>query len=95
MNKSFEDVARAAELLRTELLLSPPSKALREVAARLKLGRSTLGLAAVQVYENILTPEVQAIWHWDLDQKGSGHSDYELDQLLSHLVLAQESPRAV
>jgi|JI6StandDraft_1071083.scaffolds.fasta_scaffold284209_2 hypothetical protein len=77
----------AAVALRSELLVTVPSKALRTIAGRFNLRRSELGFLAADVYENILTPEVQAVWHWDLDESGKGHTDKELDQLLAHLVL--------
>ena len=88
MDQASKRFAEAAEVLRATVRCSTPSQALRSVASRFGLGRPELGFLAAEVYENIMTPEVQAIWHWDLVQKGAGHSDEELDQLLSHLVLA-------
>jgi hypothetical protein len=73
--------------LRTELGLSPPAAALRTISKQFGLNRTDLAFLVVDAYENILTPEVQAIWHWDLSETGKGHSDSELNNLLSHLVL--------
>lgn len=87
---SFPMNQEARTVLRAELQSSTPAKAFREVARRFSLQRSELGFLAVDVYANILTPDVQAIWHWDLGLKGKGHSDEELNQLLSHLVLVAE-----
>jgi hypothetical protein len=70
-----------------ELQTSSPSKAFRTIGTRYGLDRSALGFLAADVYVDIMTPQVQAIWHWDLQQNGKGHSDEELDQLLSQLVL--------
>lgn len=95
MSESLEPNAEAAKMLRDELRSSLPSKAFRAVAATFGLNRSELGFLAADVYENIMTPEVQAIWLWDLNQKGAGHSDEELDALLSQLVLASERRGAV
>lgn len=86
-NVSPESIAA----LRQEVQCSTPAKALRKVAQLFGLRRTDLAFVAAELFENILTPEVQAIWQWDLDLKGSGHTDEELNQLLSHLVpLASE-----
>jgi hypothetical protein len=69
-----------------ELKSSLPAAALRAVALRFRLNRSALSFVAAEACENILTPEVQAIWQWDLDHTGKGHTDEELNSLLSHLV---------
>ena len=90
MNDSLELNGEEAKTLRNELHSSSPSKAFRVVAAKYGLDRYALAFLASGVYQNITTPEVQAIWHWDRNHKGAGHSDEELDALLSHLVLASE-----
>jgi hypothetical protein len=95
VSNSPESNPEAETMLREELKSSPPSTSLRAVAEKFGLHRSALGFLAADVYENIMTPEVQAIWHWDLSEKGVGHSDEELDELLSHLVLSSERPSAV
>lgn len=64
-----------------------PAVALREIGAQFQLGRHDLAALANDMFENSLTPEVQAIWHWDIVQTGVGISDFELNSLLAHLNL--------
>ncbi len=75
--------------LRTEAKASPPATALRTIARRFGLNRTDLAWVATESYANIHTPEVQAIWHWDLDCSGRGHTDEELNHLLSHLAIRE------
>ena len=75
--------------LRMEAAASLPATALRTIARRFGLNRTDLAWVAIESYANMLTPEVQAIWHWDLDCSGRGHTDDELDHLLSHLVVRE------
>lgn len=97
MSRSLESdrEREAANVLRNELQSSTPSRAFRAVAATFGLDRYALAFLATHLYSNILTPEVQAIWHWDRNHKGAGHTDEELDALLSHLVLVAEPRSAV
>lgn len=60
---------------------------MRYLAQEFHLGKTDLAWLAVDVYENIMTPEVQAIWHWDLAATGKGLTDEELNEALSHLHL--------
>ncbi len=75
--------------IRSELAVSQPSSAFRSVGVRFGLTRSELGFLAADVYENVMTPDVQALWHWDFAQNGRGHTDAELDALLVHLLVSR------
>jgi len=82
----FEATQEMLEAARSELASQPAATALRKVARRFQLSRTDLAWLAVNVYENAMTPEVQAIWHWDLVENGRGHNDTELNDMLSSLV---------
>jgi hypothetical protein len=75
------------DALREELSASLPAEAFRRVATRFGLTRTDVAWAATDVFENITTPEVQAIWHWDMSSAGSGLNDEELNAELRHLVI--------
>jgi len=83
----FEATQKMLEAARQELGRRRPAAALRQVALQFHLTRTDLAWLAADVYDDIMTPEVQAIWHWDLAENGKGHTDAELDEMLSHLVL--------
>lgn len=83
----FEAAQEILEATRSELARLPPAAALRKVAHRFNLSKTDLAWLAVDAYENAMTPEVQAIWHWDLAENGRGLSDMELNDMLSSLVL--------
>lgn len=82
----FEATQEMLEAARSELASQPPATALRKVARRFQLSRTDLAWLAVNVFENAMTPEVQAIWHCDLVENGRGHNDTELNDMLSSLV---------
>src|SRR5437763_419455 len=65
----------------------PASAALRRLAQHFRLQRAELAWLASEVFDNMLVPEVQAIWNWDLARDGNGHTDTDLDALLSHLIV--------
>lgn len=58
---------------------------LREIAQRYSLGRSALGMVLPDLCDEASTPEVQAVWTWDLERKGQGLTDQELDEALGVL----------
>lgn len=70
---------------RLRLRQSPPSVVLREIAQRYSLKRNALGMVLPDLCDEVSTPEVQAVWTWDLDNKGQGLSDSQLDQELESL----------
>ena len=61
--------------------------ALRAIARRFQLERTDVAWVAADIFQNIATPEVQALWHWDMAGDGKGHTDEEIDSLLGHLVV--------
>ncbi|MET3371208.1 hypothetical protein ABIC89_000241 [Variovorax boronicumulans] len=83
----FESTPEILAAARAELTAGPPSAALRAIAQRFQLQRTDVAWVAAEVFQNIATPEIQAIWHWDMELGGKGHPDGELDRLLSHLVV--------
>jgi len=83
----FEATPEILAATRAELAAGSPSAALRVIAQRFQLQRTDVAWVAAQVFQNIATPEIQAIWHWDMRLDGKGHPDGELDRLLSHLVV--------
>jgi hypothetical protein len=83
----FEVTDEVRTAARVELGHGAPSAALRRLAERFQLHRTDLAWVAAEVFANMLVPEVQAIWHWDLAGEGQGHTDSELDEMLSHLVV--------
>ncbi|CAN7261599.1 hypothetical protein LJR129_001167 [Acidovorax sp. LjRoot129] len=86
----FEVTPEILAAARAELSAGPPSAALRAIARRFQLQRTDVAWVAADVCQNVTTPEIQAIWHWDMAADGKGHSDEELDGLLSHLVVQQQ-----
>ncbi|MBO9516010.1 MAG: hypothetical protein J7549_17985 [Variovorax sp.] len=80
---------------RAELSQGPPSVALRQIARRFHLHRANLAWVAAEVFENMFVPDIQAIWAWDLEGQGEGHSDAELDAMLSHLRVGLRRSRAL
>ena len=70
-----------------EFRQGPASAALRRLAQHFRLQRTELAWLASEVFDNMLVPEVQAIWNWDLARDGNGHTDTDLDALLSHLIV--------
>ncbi|MBV7542675.1 hypothetical protein [Acidovorax sp. sic0104] len=86
----FEVTSGILAIARAELSAGRPSIALRAIARRFQLGQTDVAWVAAEAFENIATPEIQAIWNWDLSAVGKGHSDDELDGLLSHLVVRQQ-----
>jgi hypothetical protein len=70
---------------RTKLQSMRPSTVLREIASTYAVGRMELASMLSDLYCAFGTPEVQAVWHWDISNCGSGVSDEGLDQLLLKL----------
>jgi len=81
----FEVTDEVRSVARAELAQGPPSAALRRLAERFHLQRTNLAWVAAEVFDNMFVPDIQAIWHWDLEGEGQGHSDAELDAMLAHL----------
>jgi hypothetical protein len=85
-----EITSETLAIARAELSAGRPSIALRAIAQRFGLGKTDVAWVAADAFENIATSEIQAIWHWDMAANGKGHSDAELDALLSHLAVRQQ-----
>ncbi|WP_454692396.1 hypothetical protein [Achromobacter aloeverae] len=81
MNLPSEDIEKWRERLRTAM----PSAVLREMAAAYGVNKSALGFMVVDLYREVYTPVVQAVWKWDIHQTGRGLSDADLDRVLSQL----------
>lgn len=86
----FEVTPEILATAHAELAAGRPSVALRAIARRFQLQRTDVAWVAADICQNIATPEVQAIWHWDMAGDGKGHPDEELDNLLGHLVVRQQ-----
>lgn len=65
-----------------------PSEVLREIASFYTANKSTLGFMLAEIYETASTPEVQAVWTWDLERVNRGLSDAQLNEILHVLVLS-------
>ena len=78
MNVPTEDI----EKWRVRLGVAAPSVVLREMAAAYGANKSALGFMVADLYPDVETLMVQAVWQWDIDHKGKGLSDTELDKLL-------------
>lgn len=87
---SLESTVEAQQAAREELKTGSVSAGLRRLSARFSLNKTALGWLAADVYENLTTPEMQAIWMWDFEGSGKGSSDRELDETLAHLVLRKQ-----
>lgn len=83
----FEVTPEILATARSELTAGRPSVALRAIARRFQLERTDVAWVAVDIFQDIATPEVQAIWHWDMAGDGKGHTGEEIDSLLDHLVV--------
>lgn len=83
----FEVTDEVRAVASAELGQGLRSAALRRLAERFQLQRTDLAWIAAEVFHNMRVPEVQAIWSWDLAREGQGHSDTELDAMLSHLIV--------
>jgi len=51
---------------------------LRRIAETYSIGRGDLGIVLADLSLDAMTPHVQAVWTWDLDQRGRGLTDEEL-----------------
>lgn len=78
-----QDRARWLERFRS----SEPSQVLREMASAYKVGRPELGMMLGELFEDVTTEEVQAVWHWDMAKNGRGLSDDDLNELIGKLAL--------
>ncbi|WP_114804792.1 hypothetical protein [Pseudacidovorax intermedius] len=81
----FEATQEMRALVREQLAREGLASALRAVALQFGLNKTSLAWLAVDLYADVMTSDVQAIWHWDLAGHGTGHTDAELDEMLSHL----------
>lgn len=82
----------AVDMLRAIWGGSSPSSALRVVVEQFKLNKSQVTHVLMDVFTNLSTPQVQAVWHWAYLRNPSrpgGLSDDELDaELVSLEVMA-------
>lgn len=90
----FEVSDEVRRVAREELMQGPPAAALRRIAQRFGLQRTNLAWVAAEVFDNMFVPDLQAIWAWDLEGEGKGHSDAELDVMLAHLRLGIRPKRS-
>ncbi|SEB22896.1 hypothetical protein [Variovorax sp. YR216] len=91
----FEVSDEVRRVAREELMKGPPAAALRRLAQRFDLQRTNLAWVAAEVFDNMFVPDLQAIWEWDLEGRGDGHSDAELDAMLAHLRMDLPRPRVL
>lgn len=70
------------EKWRARLSEVSPSMVLREMAAAYGANKSALGFMVADLYRDVETPVVQAVWKWDIDQTGRGLTDADLDEIL-------------
>jgi len=91
----FEVSDEVRRVAREELMKGPPSAALRRLAKQFDLQRTNLAWLAAEVFDNMFVPDIQAIWEWDLEGRGDGHSDVELDAMLAHLRMDLPRPRVL
>lgn len=78
----FELPESDVEYWRQRLRQDAPAKVLREMGARYSVGRSAIGLVLPGLGEGVRTPEVQAVWTWDITGTGAGLTDEELNDAL-------------
>lgn len=91
----FEVSDEVRRVAREELIKGPLSAALRRLANRFGLERTNVAWVAAEVFDNMFVPDIQAIWEWDLEGRGDGHSDAELDAMLAHLRMDLPRPRVM
>ncbi|RZL02852.1 MAG: hypothetical protein EOP36_07270 [Rubrivivax sp.] len=77
----MDDIPQWKQRLRTE----PLSMVLRDISRHYSFGRSALGMVLPELCDDASTPHVQAIWTWDLENKGNGMTDQELEAALAGL----------
>ena len=82
-----EDLPRWEQRLREDR----PSVVLREMAEVYQVNRSTLGFFFADVWLDVRTPDVQAVWGWDLARNGRGLTDDALDALLAEYRAEREA----
>lgn len=75
------------EKWRARLSAAAPSVVLREMAEAYGANKSALGFMVADLYLDVGTPVVQAVWQWDIDQTGRGLTDADLNELLSQQKL--------
>lgn len=75
------------EKWRARLAVTAPSVVLREMAEAYGVNKSALGFMVADLYLDVETPAVQAVWRWDIDRTGRGLTDADLDELLSQQKL--------
>ncbi|WP_280190174.1 hypothetical protein [Delftia sp. PS-11] len=75
------------EKWRARLGAATPSVVLREMAEAYGANKSALGFMVADLYLDVGTPVVQAVWKWDINRTGRGLSDADLDELLSQQKL--------
>lgn len=70
------------EKWRGRLSVAAPSVVLREMAEAYGANKSALGFMVADLYADVETPVVQAVWKWDIDRTGRGLTDEDLNELL-------------
>ena len=71
----------------TMLLVSLPSKVLREIAKKYYVGKTELAMMLEDLYSEVDLKEVQAIWNWDINNSGKGLNDANIDKLIGKLKI--------
>jgi hypothetical protein len=81
MSIPLDDIPQWKQRLRNE----PMALVLREISRRYSLGKSALGMVLPELCDDASTQHVQAVWTWDLEKKGNGMTDQELEASLARL----------
>ena len=71
---------------RARMLEVPPSKALREIGQVYGVSQRRLGGALAQMYDDVSSLDVGAVWVWDMAGDGRGMTDAQLNQRLARVV---------
>jgi hypothetical protein len=74
---------------RDRLLTSPPSCVLEDISRKYNIGKSELAIMLEDLYCEVDLPQVQAIWHWDINKSGKGLDDREIDEIIGKLRLRE------
>ena len=81
MNVPQADIER----WRRRLDVERPSVVLWHMATEYQATKSALGFFLVDLWANIGTPGVQAVWEWDFKSLGKSLFDDNLDELLAEI----------
>jgi hypothetical protein len=67
-----------------------PSKVLREIGIKYKVGKTDLAMMLVDLYFGVGLKEIQAIWKWDINNSGKGLDDSAIDKILGELKIRDD-----